>query len=153
MYDLIRLVNVEKTSWNEHNGLPTFRPIYPFFESLRPFWTLKKLSDPNENLHSCLYLKKEHFPHRADINFQKSPFSTYPTCTQGLRSRLNHWRLHQFATLSDHAVITYDLAFGRATGFQRAMPKSYVLSKADWEGLKTDIVDQLQSIPTDNPLI
>ena len=74
-------------------------------------------------------------------------------CTQGLRSRLNHWRLHQFATLSDHAVITYELAFGRATGFQRALPKSYVLSKADWEGLKTEIADQLQSIPTDNPLI
>ena len=78
IYDLIRLVNVEKTSWNELNGLPTFQPFYPFFESLRPFWTQKKLSDPNENLHSCLYLGKEHFPHRADINFQESPFSTYP---------------------------------------------------------------------------
>ena len=33
------------------------------------------------------------------------------------------------------------------------MPRSYVLSKSDWEGLKTDIGDQLQSIPTDNPLI
>jgi len=78
MYDLIWLVNVEKTSWKAHNGLPTFQPIYPFFESLRPFWTLKKLSDPNENLHSWLYLEKEHFPYRADINIQKSPFSTYP---------------------------------------------------------------------------
>jgi len=78
MHDLIRLVNVEKTSWNEHNGVPTFRPFYPFFESLRPLWTLKKLSDPHENLHSCLYLEKEHFPYRADINFQKTPFSTYP---------------------------------------------------------------------------
>jgi len=79
MFDLIRIVNVEKSSWNEHNGLPTFPPFYPFFESLRPFWTLKKLSDPNENLHSCLYLEKEHFPHRVDINFQRSPFSTYPS--------------------------------------------------------------------------
>jgi len=73
-------------------------------------------------------------------------------CTQGLRSRLNHWRLHQFATLSDHAIITYDMAFWQ-TAFQRALPRSYVLSKADWEGLKTEIGDQLQSIPTDNPLI
>jgi len=74
-------------------------------------------------------------------------------CTQGLRTRLNHWRLHQFATLSDHAVVTYEMAFGRSTRFQRALPRSYVLSKADWEGLKTDIGNQLQSIPTDNPLI
>jgi len=30
-------------------------------------------------IYGCLYLEKEHFPHRADINFQKSPFSTYPS--------------------------------------------------------------------------
>ena len=42
-------------------------------------------------------------------------------CTQGLRSKLNNWRLHQFATLSDHAVITYEMALGRSTGFQKAL--------------------------------
>jgi len=105
MHDIIRLVNVENTSWNQHNGLPTFQPFYPFFESLRPFWTLQKLSDTNENLHSCLYLEKEHFPHRADINFQKSPFSTYPctyecNCLHALFDRSFGSKIHPFFFMS-----------------------------------------------------
>jgi len=66
-------------------GRLLFYPLYRQFEAV---FDPKEITDRNENLLTCLHLEKRHFPHRADFNFKKSPFSTYPTLQGVLRTNV-----------------------------------------------------------------
>jgi len=53
--------------------------------------------------------------------------------TDRISRKLTDWRLLQFATKSDHAVVMVDLKLHRSELKKFQSTKSYVLSKTDWE--------------------
>ena len=62
--------------------------FYPLYRQFEDVFDPKEITDRNENLLTCLHLEKRRFPHRADFNFKKRPFSTYPTLQGVLRTNV-----------------------------------------------------------------
>jgi len=63
--------------------------------------------------------------------------------TDRISRKLTDWRLLQFATKSDHAVILVDPKLHRSELKKFQSTKSYILSKAQWEELTEEVSKKL----------
>ena len=63
--------------------------------------------------------------------------------TDKISRKLTDWRLLQFATKSDHAIILVDLKLHRPELKKFQSTKSYILSKAKWEELTEEVSKKL----------